>query len=148
MNLRRLPYLAESNRNKWSVQIEIDDWAETGFRFTADVTGSPAAEVEAQRPPRLEVRRLELMRSGRRATKLSTGSDWRGGRAGTITSAEFRGPASGAAGGWGGDLPGAKDQSAAPEVNTGQFAKRARSRAAGMKAKPAVPGHGTGRFIQ
>ena len=70
------------------------------------MTGSPAAKVEAQRPRGLEVRRLELMRSGPRATKLSPGSDWRGGRAGTITSAEFSGPAAGVAGARGGDLTG------------------------------------------
>lgn len=50
------------------------------------------------------------------------------------------------AGGRGGDLAGAKDQSEAAEVNAGQFAKRARSRAAGMKQSPRSPGTGTGRF--
>ena len=59
----------------------------------------------------------------------------------------FSGPASGMAGGRGGDLAGENDHSAATEVTTGQFAKRARSRAAGMNQSPQSPDTETGRFM-
>ena len=51
------------------------------------------------------------------------------------------------AGGRGGDLAGANDHSTATEENTGQFAKRARSRTAGMNVSPQFPDTGTGRFM-
>ena len=89
---------------------------------------------------------------GRRDTKLTQGSDWRGGRAAASTSMHsvFSGPASGVAGDRGDDLAGAKRSkrsavSAAPVSSSSGLVVHAQRE--GSKS-PRSPGTGTGRCRQ
>ena len=106
----------------------------------------PARLAQQSQRSRLKTHERRRLRS-RRATKLTPGSDWRGGRAGASKTSHFSGPASGVAGDRGDDLVSAQRTrrsgvNAAPGSSSSGLVHAKRE-----GNQPAVPGHGNGPLL-